>query len=345
MELIAKALQLAQQGLGFCAPNPAVGAVAVCGGIIIGEGFHHGPGRPHAEVEALRDIDGADKAIDLYVTLEPCCHHGRTPPCTDLIISKNIKRVFFAYFDPNPQVAGNGQRILQEAGIECYYLQSDDVDHFYQAYQYWWQYKRPFVTTKLALTADRKTRGRYITGAECQLFTQQQRLYHDALLTTAATIIADSPRYNVRLIDAKLKKPIYILDSQARLPRDATIFETCESVTVFYKQSAPKERVKKLEDAGARCIVINSNDQKLSLQKCLEIIGQDGKHSLWVEAGWICIRSFIQQRLARRIIFYFSADKAMTQELLEQISFVFENGIKRDIKWQSMGKDMALLLA
>ncbi len=338
-DFIQKALTLAEKNQGFCAPNPAVGAVVVRDGKVIAEGFHRGAGLPHAEVEALKQLDFITEDMDLYVTLEPCCHYGRTPPCTDLIIRRGIKRVFFAYFDPNPEVAGKGQRILQDAGIVCEYTPTDEVDYFYQAYQHWWRYRTPLVSVKLALTADRKTGPGVITGSECQYFTHQQRLQHDALLTTATTIIADDPQYNMRLIDPNRKKPLYVLDSQLRLPIEARIFTTCKSVTVFHRSDAPCTQLNALRNK-ARCIAVPSDSAGLDLKACLSVIGDDGHHSLWVEAGWNCTRTFIQQGLAEHIIFYFSSKIAGNQAVPKQLNFVYEPGLDRQFQWQVLGEDM-----
>src|SRR5262249_16751153 len=152
------ALEQAQKHRGFCAPNPAVGAVMVKGGEVIGCGHHEGPGSPHAEVIALNSVTdlALAKNSTLYVTLEPCCHWGRTPPCTDLLIKTGIKKVIYGFADPNPQVNGEGDKILRQAGIESTHHSLPEIDEFYTSYTHWWRTKLPYVTAKLAQSADEK---------------------------------------------------------------------------------------------------------------------------------------------------------------------------------------------
>ena len=324
------------------------GAVVVKNNKVIGEGYHKGAGQPHAEVMVLENLKEEANGADIYVTLEPCCHHGRTPPCTDLIIKHKLKHVYFGLYDPNPEVSGKGQELLHDAGIECEHVALTEIEDFYKPYIYWWKHQRPFATVKLALTADCKTalpgKQLSITGETCQRYTHQQRLESDALLTTAQTIIADDPQYNARLIDDTLKKPIYILDSRARLPIDARIFKTCESVTVFHSDQAHPENLKKLQKAGVQCVLApNTDSHKLDLHACLDIIAKN-HHTLWVEAGWRCTQSFIEAGLAQNLLFYFSPKTAGEGALPESPIFSYEKGQNREMAWKSLGSDMLLEL-
>lgn len=334
------ALKIAQKGQGFCAPNPAVGAVLVQQGVIIAEGFHQGPGLAHAEVEALaafQDIDISD--CDLYVTLEPCCHYGRTPPCTDLIIRKQLRHVYFGYFDPNPVVAGRGQQLLCEAGIACDFINYQPVHDFYKSYQFWWRHKRPYVTLKLAVTEDRRVAVDPITGKECQYYTHQQRLMHDALLTTVNTIIYDNPQYDVRLIDKTVKKPLYILDSDARLPLNARVLETCNPVIIFHAADADKGSLISLEQQGVRCMAVPRVGDGLDLSVCLEKIGADGKHSLWVEAGFTCFQGFVKSGFSEGITFYIAPHSGLKTH---RYQFFYEAGHHRDIDFEVAGEDLII---
>jgi 3,4-dihydroxy 2-butanone 4-phosphate synthase/GTP cyclohydrolase II len=288
------ALQQAQIRRGFCAPNPAVGAVVVDGqGHLLAQGYHLGCGYAHAEVDALAacaDLDLQDATV--YVTLEPCCHQGRTPPCTDLLIRRQVKRVIFAYLDPNPQVAGQGQRLLQAAGVDCQHIPLDAIDDFYRSYTHWQQQGTPWVTVKLALSADEKIAGPngetvVITGQHAQQFTHTQRQKADAILSTAQTVIADNPQLNVRL-ESAYRKPLYLLDSELRTPLTAKIWATCEAVTIFHAEQACPQRLKMLRQHGADCRCIASDAQGLDLSAVLTSIGHDGVHDLWVEAGGRC---------------------------------------------------------
>ena len=230
---LLQALELAAAHRGFCAPNPAVGAVLVQAGVVIATGVHRGCGSPHAERDLLSKIDTCSADMILFVTLEPCCHFGRTPPCTDIIIEKKIKQVVYAHNDPNPIVNGGGQKVLTAAGISCRQVDVAEVEEFYRSYDYWHKHKLPFVTAKLALSADEKTAGANgvpvaITGGATKIFTHQKRLQSDAILITAATIIADDPQMNCRLTGRIVRKPVFVLDRLGRVPKTAKIFQTTE---------------------------------------------------------------------------------------------------------------------
>jgi diaminohydroxyphosphoribosylaminopyrimidine deaminase/5-amino-6-(5-phosphoribosylamino)uracil reductase len=336
------ALELATKGQGLCAPNPAVGAVLVRNNVVISEGFHHGPGLPHAEVEALFAVEDQDISdCELYVTLEPCCHHGRTPPCTDLIVQQKLHHVYFSYYDPNPLVAGRGQQLLREAGMACDFVENQAANDFYQPYQFWWQHKRPYVTLKCAITEARQLAIDPVTGIECQRYTQAQRIKHDALLTTIETILCDRPQFNARLIDDSIKKPLYILDSNARLPLDATVLLTCDPVTLFHADDADQQRIALLEQQGVRCVAISRLSHGLDLSACLQKIGADGKHSLWVEAGWTCVQSFLRAGFSERIIFYIAPKSALKTRAFE---FIYEQGQQREITIQKAGADLIVIL-
>src|SRR3990167_3956342 len=199
-----QALSLAQSQRGCCAPNPAVGAVIVKEGQVISTGTHLGSGHPHAEIEALKSLGDQAKGATLIVTLEPCCHFGKTPPCTDQIIKSGIGEVYFVLLDPNPVVAGKGVTALKKAGIRCELIDLPEIRAFYESYIYWINNHRPWVTAKMALSLDGKIAGPdrvsvNITGKALQQLTHQYRQKSDALLTTINTIIHDNPQLNVRL--------------------------------------------------------------------------------------------------------------------------------------------------
>ena len=335
------ALEQAQQGLGQCAPNPAVGAVVVRNGRIIAHGYHHGPGLPHAEVEALQHLEYASDC-ELYVTLEPCCHRGRTPPCTDLIIAKQLKKVYFGYLDPNPVVAGQGQWLLQRAGIECEHLALAEVDSFYRSYHYWWQHQLPWVTTKLAISDRHEVAIGTLTNSACQQYTHEQRLQHDALLTTVATIIYDDPLYNARLVDATVKKPLYILDREARLPLTARILESCAPVVIFYHQ-ASASRIAALNEAGVECRQTSLDGSQLDPNNFLASIGADGRHSLWVEAGPTCFMSFLKQGFANEILLYIAAHNADVKT--RAFEFSYERGHERDIEFAHIDDNLLVKIS
>jgi diaminohydroxyphosphoribosylaminopyrimidine deaminase/5-amino-6-(5-phosphoribosylamino)uracil reductase len=339
IEFMKIALIEAQKGRGFCAPNPAVGAVVVRNDQVISQGYHHGPGCAHAEVEALNQLDDKLSDCDLYVTLEPCCHFGRTPPCVDLIIEHKLRRVFFAYLDPNPEVAGKGQQRLNDAGIECIHLPLDEINQSYAPYQYWWRYKRPWVKLKLAIDDRHQFAIGSLTGSQAQLYTHQQRMISDAMLTSVNTIIHDDPQYNVRLIDPSIKKPLYILDRNGRLPVTAKIVETCHPV-ILLSHSIDDKRLQEFERYGIECFAVPLLDNRLDLVACLDIIGKQGRHTLWVESGWTTAASFIRSGCVNELLFYIAKSNAAVE--CQPFDFIYEPGFARSIEFSDLGDDLLL---
>lgn len=305
------ALNEARTRRGFCAPNPAVGAVVVKNGEILALGKHWAAGKPHAEVDALSQLSlEQSRGATLYVTLEPCCHFGKTPPCTNLIIEREIAEVFYAYADPNPLVSGKGEALLRAAGIHCEHFPLAEIDEFYCSYRYWQAHSRPWVSAKLALSLDGKIAAAdgspiQITGPECQELTHELRYHADAILTSATTILADNPELNVRLSETH-SKPIYILDRCLRLTGDEKIFSTAASLTLFHGKNISMEAQKNLEKKGARCILIEEEENLLQLAPILDVIGKDGMHDLWIEAGGKMFYQFYFQNLIHRALFYLS---------------------------------------
>lgn len=285
------ALAEARKAQGFCAPNPAVGAVLVKEGRVIASGYHSGPGQPHAEVEALRSVSQDDcNHSTLYVTLEPCCHFGRTPPCTDLILSRGIRNVVFAYLDPNPLVSGQGMRALQRAGVQCTQLECPEVSEFYAAYALWWQHKRPRFTAKIAVSLDGKIaaaggRPLPITGDEARQFTHTHRLHSDAILTTAQTILADDPALNARLESGDVAKSVYVLDRLGRTPWTAKVIRTAKKLTVFHGIEADEVRLETLKSSGVELVRVSSTNDGLDLNFVAQHLGKAGLHDVWLEAG------------------------------------------------------------
>lgn len=324
---LLKALALASTRRGFCAPNPAVGAVIVQDGEVVAEGVHYACGKPHAEVMALKNFQGAPQSSTLYVTLEPCSHTGRTPPCTEAIIASCIQRVIYAYKDPNPIVAGNGHQCLLNAGLSIQHIECDEINQFYQSYSHWHSTQRPWVTAKIAMSLDGKIAGPggeriSITGDALKQKTYLHRLQSDALLTTAKTIIKDNPSLNILLnnIDNKhdvivnnlsdksstayLSKRLYILDRQLILTGDLEIWKNDQPITVFYSAENSGRIPAILRDRGIRFIPIEEQNNQLDLGQIMQIIGNDGVHDLWVEAGGRLLTSLMQTKLVHKLIVY-----------------------------------------
>lgn len=324
---LLRCIALASTRLGFCAPNPAVGCVVVKDNQIIAEGFHFGCGFNHAEVDALNKLQNDEaRGATLYVSLEPCCHYGRTPPCTERIKQAGIKKVFFGLKDPNPIVAGKGQAALIEAGISCECIELSEINNFYQAYVYWTQTKMPLVTAKLAMSADHKIaladrKPIKITGKACDQLTHQYRCESDAILTSIETIVHDDPKLNVRLDNTEIPKRIYILDTHCRLSVTSHIFKTAESITVFYSKGADRKAIAGIEKNHVRCVAIADDIMGLNLQDVLQQIGSDGVQQLWIEAGGKCFNAFLNEQLLHRAIIYVSSRSLGEDALSAVIDF------------------------
>jgi diaminohydroxyphosphoribosylaminopyrimidine deaminase/5-amino-6-(5-phosphoribosylamino)uracil reductase len=316
---LIEALKEAQKRRGFCAPNPAVGAILVHNAEIISRGYHYAAGQPHAEVACLENVSRELlQQATLYVSLEPCSHHGRTPPCTDLIIASGIRKVVYAYRDPNPKVLGQGEKILRQAGIEVIHLAIPAIDDFYSSYQYWLKTKRPKITAKMAISFDAKIAGPKaqpitITNPALGIFTHQQRQQHDAILTTATTVINDNPQMNVRLQGQTQKKPVYVIDRQRKIPTSVQLFNTAEKLTLFYDRELPMKGLGTGPEDRVECIPIESSNNQLNLEEIVNVIGQQGIHDLWVEAGGKLLQSLLEAQMLQRCYIYIAA-KLLGQE-------------------------------
>lgn len=295
------ALDAAKQREGFCAPNPAVGAVVVRDDVLVSTGTHWAAGFPHAEVDALEKAGDYAKNATLYVTLEPCCHVGKTPPCTDAIQLAGIKEVIYAVRDPNP-VARCGADVLKKAGIPCRQVELPEINEFYKHYCYWLVHKKPFVSIKLAFSADYKIAGEngmpiQLTGPECHELTHQNRLRADALLTTAQTVVCDNPFLTVRLADQHVSKPIFVLDSELRVKKDTNIFNATNEIIFYHKNNRQGRH-------DNRTVAVDFDEAGLNLQTVLKDIGSRGIHHLWVEVGAKAFYQFCHQKLAQEIYLY-----------------------------------------
>lgn len=344
VEFLKKALELAAIRRGFCAPNPSVGAVVVKENEIIGSGYHFASGYPHAEVEALRAVREKTDNVTVYVTLEPCCHRNKkTPPCADLLIERGIKKVVYGFRDPNPAVAGEGEKTLTAAGIECVYHPIPEIDEFYRSYQHWWQTQTPFVTAKLAMSLDGKIAGENgervtLTSDKAQQYTHLQRKRSDAILTTAQTIIADDPLLNARTDNEIVAKPLYILDRQLKTPLTANIFQSAKALTFFHDESISTQTKALFEQHNARCVMMPTHANKLDLTKIIKFIGREGVHDLWIEAGGQCFSAFARENLLQCGLIYVAP-----LWLTEQAQSAFDKAEffskARQISWHALDPD------
>ena len=289
-----RALDLARRAKGRTSPNPLVGAVIVKDGKVIGEGYHQKAGTPHAEVHALNAAGEDAKGATLYTTLEPCCHWGRTPPCTEALIRAGIAQVYVAEVDPNPSVASKGVQLLQNAGIDVHIdvcrQEASDLNEVHRKYI---QTSNPFVILKTAMSLDGKIatasgESQWITSEASRQRGHEVRDTVDAILVGRGTVARDNPALTTRLQDREGQDAIRIvLDSHGRTRPDARIFnaESEARVIVAVTPEAPTENINTLERAGAEVITIPDAHNKVCFKSLMEILGKREITSVLIEGG------------------------------------------------------------
>lgn len=311
--LMRKALALAEKGYGDTSPNPMVGAILVRAGKIIGKGYHHAAGQPHAEIEALSDAQKrgqSAKGADLYVTLEPCCTFGRTPPCTDAIIAAGIKRVFVGATDPNPSHRGGGLKILRNAGIQVKSgILEAEATRLNEAFNYWIVHGRPFVIAKCGMSLDGKIATRtgeskWITGEKSRAYAMRLRRGCDAILAGVNTIIADDPALSVREPETRARPLLrLILDPQGRIPLASKVLTDGNLTLVVLSERAPKRRQQAIANK-AQIVLLDESDAGFDLASLLNQLGDRKVTSLLVEGGGETHWRFFAQELVQRIVFF-----------------------------------------
>jgi len=280
-------------GRGRTSPNPMVGAVVVRGGKIVGEGYHPKAGEPHAEVFALQSAGELSHGADLYVNLEPCCHYGKTPPCTDAIIQAGIMRVIAAMEDPNPEVAGKGFEALRQAGIEVHVgLMEAEARELNRGFIKRVTTGMPFVLWKTAMTLDGKicTRtgdSRWITGEEARREVHRLRATFDAVMVGIGTVLADDPELTVRHLSGKhVQNPIrVVIDSEGNTPSSAKVLDGQAPTIIAVKRSAPEANLDRLWQSGARILGIPDVEGRIDLKYLMAELGKMGINSVLLEGG------------------------------------------------------------
>ncbi len=289
-----RALALAKKGKGRTSPNPLVGAVIVKAGKCIGEGYHQKAGGAHAEIHALQAAGEAAKGATLYTNLEPCCHWGRTPPCTDALIEAGISAVYVAELDVNPQVAGKGIRQLEAAGIYVNVgVCAEDAAHLNEVHRKYIRTGRPFVILKTAMSLDGKIatssgESQWITSTASRQLVHEIRDAVDAILVGIGTVIRDNPRLTTRLLHRSGKDAVrVVLDSQGRTPADARIFNTSSraEVIIAVGPDAPAKNVYALTTAGAKVITLPINQGHLCIKTLMDMLGAHDITSVLIEGG------------------------------------------------------------
>ncbi len=305
------ALTQARRGVGRTAPNPPVGAVVVRNGLAVGRGFHRRAGSDHGEVAALRDAGPAARGATLYVTLEPCAHHGRTPPCTEAVIAAGIRRVVIGSIDPNPKVPNGGRHVLEAAGIAVTTgVSKPACDDLVAAFCKHITSGLPLVTLKLAASLDGRIAtasgdSRWITGEDARLYAHRLRNEHDAILVGAQTVLRDDPQLTCRLRGGRNPLRV-IIDGKLRIPLSSQVVQTTDQAPtlVFTTQEAPEKRVAALRAQGVEVVRCRTHGGRLSLRDVLRRLGQRGLLSVLVEGGANVASQLLQERLVDDLLVF-----------------------------------------
>ena len=288
-----QAIQLAKQGEGWTNPNPMVGAVIVKNGRIIGKGYHKKCGELHAERNAIASLTESAEGATIYVTLEPCRHYGKTPPCTEAIIEQKIKRVVIGSRDPNPKVSGKGIKMLQEAGIEVIEdFMREECDRLNPVFFHYITTKTPYVVMKYAMTLDGKIAtktgaSKWITGEAARAEVQHMRHRYMGIMAGIGTVLADDPMLNVRM--EGWKSPIRILcDSGLRIPLDGQIVKSAgkyRTIVAYADSENTEAKRKRLHEMGVETICCPDENNQVDLKKLMKYLGEEGIDSILLEGG------------------------------------------------------------
>jgi len=305
---MGRALQLARRGMGAVSPNPMVGAVIVRAGRIIAEGWHRKFGADHAEIDALKRASGGVREATIYVTLEPCCHWGKTPPCVDTLIERGIKRVVIGTLDPHPLVDGKGAQILRDHGIEVTVGVLEQAARMLnEVYFHYIQTGLPFITIKYAQSLDGRIatvqgNTRWISSERARKFTHRLRAQHDAIMVGRGTVFADDPLLTVRLV--KGKNPLRIcLDSKLRIPLNAQVLRDEGRTLIVTTAEHEKEKAAAIQKQGKEVLVVQrSADGQVALRPLMKALAERGIASILVEGGREVITSLLKEGLVNRMV-------------------------------------------
>jgi diaminohydroxyphosphoribosylaminopyrimidine deaminase/5-amino-6-(5-phosphoribosylamino)uracil reductase len=352
---LKRTIELAERGKQTVSPNPAVGAVVVKNDTIIAEGWHKKTGDMHAEAEALSKLSVEEaEGATIYVNLEPCCHFGRTPPCTNAIIDKKIRRVVFCMIDPNPKVNGGGVEKLRENGIEVAYgFLEREARLLNEIYVHYMETGRPFIHIKAGMSLDGRiatatNKSQWITCEEARVYAHTLRQRYDGILVGSKTILIDDPRLDVRL-DNGGKIHRIILDSKLSTPPSARIFKSDagKPIIIATTPAADQKKIKSLEEQGARIIICGDEEDRVSLPCLTRQLGEMQITGMMVEGGGEVISSFVRENLVNKITFVYApiiigGRNAISVVGGKDIDFLNEAMHLRSIRSFRLGTDIAI---
>lgn len=305
------AMQLAGNAIGRTSPNPLVGAVIVKDNRVVGCGWHRKAGTPHAEVHALNQAGELAQGADVYVTLEPCAHYGKTPPCAKALVEAKVKNVYGGLLDVNPKVAGKGFKILEDAGIHVEYgFLQDELRKQNEVFFKWIEHKKPFVVLKAAMTLDGKIatatgQSKWITNETSRAYGYKLRDIYDGIMVGINTVIEDNPMLTARVDGGK--NPIRIVvDSSLKIDINANVVQDKSAKTIVATtDKADKDKILKLQAQDVDVIVVDKDEKdKVDIEKLLDILGQQNICSILVEGGATLSGSFVAKKLVDKVYFF-----------------------------------------
>lgn len=305
------AMQLAGNAIGRTSPNPLVGAVIVKDNRVVGCGWHRKAGTPHAEVHALNQAGELAQGADVYVTLEPCAHYGKTPPCAKALVEAKVKNVYGGLLDVNPKVAGKGFKILEDAGIHVEYgFLQDELRKQNEVFFKWIEHKKPFIVLKAAMTLDGKIatatgQSKWITSETSRAYGYKLRDIYDGIMVGINTVIEDNPMLTARVDGGK--NPIRIVvDSSLRIDINANVVQDKSAKTIIATtDKADKDKILKLQAQDVDVIVVDKDkNDKVDIEKLLDILGQQNICSILVEGGATLSGSFVAKKLVDKVYFF-----------------------------------------
>lgn len=307
------AIELAEKGGGFVNPNPLVGAVIVKNNQIIGRGYHKVYGGPHAEINAFENATEDTKGSTIYVTLEPCSHYGKTPPCVETIIRKGIKKVVIGMVDPNPLVSGKAVKILKENGIEVVTgVLEENIKEQNEVFIKYITTKKPFCLFKTAMTLDGKIAtytgdSKWVTGEESRKHVHKIRQRVAGILVGVGTVIADNPMLTTRLEGVDISNSIRIIvDTKGRIPLESNIVNSSKDIRTILATTnlASSEKVEKLEEKGIEILKAPLKDEKVDISYIVSKLGRMGVDSILIEGGATLAASFFKEELIDKALFF-----------------------------------------
>lgn len=349
------AMQLAGNAIGRTSPNPLVGAVIVKDNRVVGCGWHRKAGTPHAEVHALNQAGELAQGADVYVTLEPCAHYGKTPPCAKALVEAKVKNVYGGLLDVNPKVAGKGFKILEDAGIHVEYgFLQDELRKQNEVFFKWIEHKKPFVVLKAAMTLDGKIatatgQSKWITNETSRAYGYKLRDIYDGIMVGINTVIEDNPMLTARVDGGK--NPIRIVvDSSLKIDINANVVQDKSAKTIIATtDKANKDKILKLQAQDVDVIVVDKDENdKVDIEKLLDILGQKNICSILVEGGATLNGSFVAKKLVDKVYFFIApkiigGKEAKTPVAGTGILNLQEALTLKDIQFEKLEEDILII--